>query len=423
MMREPAPSWSYPINLINNLKKISRSSSEVLPAMGGGRSYGDSNFYGREFKEKSASLLMEYESTSGIAKLGAGVTILDALKFLLKHHVTIPILPGTMYATMGGCVASDIHGKNSHKMGVFSDHLVKFELKLGDKIFYVSDPKSDEWKSTVGGQGLSGEIISISIRTIPLGSTKLSSKILPTKSLEDLFEAISRESDNYDFLVGWVDGASKFMRECGFIEVCTEGVNELHHQSPEDKSIWKPNYPHLKLVNILSIFLFNLLTHIKVRIRGNKVQLIDKWDFMFPMARIGNWNYFFGKNGYHEVQFSCDDESLSSAIALLRKICSENRIFLIGVKIMGGTQNGFISFPGQKWSIAINFPASKKSPCRVEAYYNEILKFNGRVNLTKDWVMNSIQFKEMYPRSVELTSWRNKQIVKVVSNFSTRVKI
>jgi hypothetical protein len=123
------------------------------------------------------------------------------------------------------------------------------------------------------------------------------------------------------------------------------------------------------------------------------------------------------------VQFSCEDASLSSAIALLRKISSENRIFLIGVKKMGGIQNGFMSFPGQKWSIAINFPASEESPKRVAEYYDKILKFNGRVNLTKDWVLNSIQFKEMYPRAAALTSWREKQTVKVVSNFSIRVRI
>ena len=37
-------------------------------------------------------------------------------------------LPGTGFATIGGCIAMDVHGKNHHEAGSFGEHVLEITL-------------------------------------------------------------------------------------------------------------------------------------------------------------------------------------------------------------------------------------------------------------------------------------------------------
>ena len=161
-MSENLPSWSHPV------KGISRRAYQdldltMLPPVGGGRSFGDSSFLGNQFSSCADDKLMSLNTETGEATFSGSVSIFDALNYLAQYKRTLVVIPGTMYATIGGCIASDIHGKNSHKKGPFSQHLLKFTLdtKLGPVV--VSDPDPESWKCTVGGQGLTGRIITAKV--------------------------------------------------------------------------------------------------------------------------------------------------------------------------------------------------------------------------------------------------------------------
>ena len=36
--------------------------------------------------------------------------------------------PGSKFITIGGAIASDVHGKNHYKDGCFSDHVISLEI-------------------------------------------------------------------------------------------------------------------------------------------------------------------------------------------------------------------------------------------------------------------------------------------------------
>lgn len=416
------PSWSYPDKRFFNQPRKEETSENMLPSMGGGRSYGDANFLGMAQESRRNFSEIIFDEKNNLVKIGGGVTIREALNYLISYNRTLPVIPGTMHATIGGCIASDIHGKNSHHFGSFCQNLIEFKLNTPDGETVAVHKGEKLWQFTVGGQGLTGNIESAVLSTVEIKSNLLSSKVVPTRNFDDLFKKMDSESKKNDFAVGWVDGLTPFLKERGYIEFCNEIIEkETTINPPKENHLYSQKYPKIRLVNSLTIILFNILHHLTSQIRGKKYKIINRWDYFFPMAKMGNWNYFFGSNGYHEVQFNCEDDSLDSAIRLLRRIMDEQKIFLIGIKIMKGQKSGLLSFPTQKWSIAIDFPATPLTPASISTYYNEILGFNGIVNLTKDWVLTHEHFNLMFPEMNDFKLWRESQAKKVVSNFSNRV--
>lgn len=423
-MRRNLPSWSYPN------WKVNYSNDEIideakLPIVGGGRSFGDSNFLGNHVSSPVVDELMTFDSETCLATFSGSVSIYDALSFLLSRSRTLPIIPGTMHATIGGCIASDVHGKNSFKKGPFSQHLKSFRLETPTGIIEITDPDSEGWKCTVGGQGLSGRITSATVHTEEILSTSLESKVVRTKNLEEHFELISKFASGHDFVVGWIDGDTPGFRERGYIEFCDElnVFSKEVYELPNLRTLWKNNYPRVKVVNWISVGLFNYMNHFKSWLHSKKTRTINRWDYMFPMSSLGNWNYFFGHSGFHEIQFSCNQDNIESGIRLIREIISQQRIFLIGIKLMSGTQNGYLAFPGRKWSIAVNFPATSDSPATVRRYQDQIILFEGRINPTKDWCADKRIFQTMYPNWKKVQEYRESNGVKIESSFSKRVGI
>ena len=62
------------------------------------------------------------------------------LEVIVPKGYFLPVTPGTKFISIGGAFASDIHGKNHHIEGVFSDHVTEIKLINQDaEIVQLSD--------------------------------------------------------------------------------------------------------------------------------------------------------------------------------------------------------------------------------------------------------------------------------------------
>ena len=128
--------------------------SEDLPAAtdgatlsrGLGRSYGDSSLpAGPDLPVADttwADRLLSFDPASGILRAEAGVSLFALNRIFLRRGWFVPVSPGTQFVTLGGMVASDVHGKNHHVDGCFGQHVRRLKLRVADgRIVECSDAR------------------------------------------------------------------------------------------------------------------------------------------------------------------------------------------------------------------------------------------------------------------------------------------
>jgi len=127
-------------------------------AYGMGRSYGDSALNERVALSRKFNKLLSFDPSNGIVTCESGVTLAELIDVFLPKGWFLSITPGTKFVSVGGAIASDVHGKNHHTAGCFSDCVESFELILPDgNIVQCSRNENKElFLATCGGMGLTG---------------------------------------------------------------------------------------------------------------------------------------------------------------------------------------------------------------------------------------------------------------------------
>ena len=145
---------------ITDLQNLLKSGEKII-VYGNGRSYGDQALGEHVILSKKYNYITHFDTQKGIITCQCGITLEEILDVIVPKGWFLPVTPGTKYITVGGAVASDVHGKNHHKEGTFCDHVLSMDVMLYDgSIVACSKKKNQElFKATCGGNGLTGIIL------------------------------------------------------------------------------------------------------------------------------------------------------------------------------------------------------------------------------------------------------------------------
>ncbi len=366
---------------------------------GGGRSYGDCalNDGGNALITTRLDRVLAFDAGSGIIQVEPGVTFARLLRVFLPRGFLAPVTPGTGFATIGGAVANDVHGKNHERDGSFGQHVTEIDLLLPDGSQRTVTPDDTElFRAIVAGLGLTGFMTRIAFRMKRVAGSSVSVREQRVANLDAFLDAMA-ESAGAPYSVGWIDGTARGgALGRGILEVAELQAGELAMPAARNKAV-PVDFPGFAL-NPLSVAAFNAIYARRVP-REGRTRTVHLAQFLYPLDAIHGWNRIYGKRGFYQFQCVVPYETGPAALRSLLEVIGTSRqaSFLAVLKRMGPGRAGYLSFPMAGYTLALDFPNKPG----IEALYAQLCKITleagGRVYLGKDALLTPHMFRLMYP--------------------------
>ncbi|HUF32516.1 MAG TPA: FAD-binding oxidoreductase [Acidimicrobiales bacterium] len=396
---------------------LARASDRGVIARGLGRSYGDSatNAGGTVVDCTSLSGVRSLDPRTGVAVVDAGSSLDQLMRDLVPQGWFVPVTPGTRQVTVGGAIASDIHGKDHHVRGSFCQWVDAVTLLLPSGERRVVGPEREPalfW-ATAGGMGLTGMVLDATLRLQPITTSRL---VVDTERAPDLESCMARmvEGDAlHRYSVAWIDclaqGASLGR------SVLTRGDHATVDQLPRRQRAEPLRYevgPRLTipvdvpsgLLNRFSVGAFNELWYRKPSSdRLGEVQGITR--FFHPLDTVVGWNRLYGRRGFLQHQFVVPLGAEATLRAIVERLAAARCASFLGVlKRFGPGNPGPLSFPIPGWTLALDIPVGDPDLSGLlDGIDDLVAEAGGRLYLAKDSRMRAELLPTMYPR---LEEWR-----------------
>ena len=386
-----------------------------------GRSYGDAaqNAGGTVLTLEGSAEEAVLDRTAATVTAGAGVSLHDLLKVIVPQGFFVPVTPGTRFVTVGGAVASDIHGKNHHVEGSFGNHIRRLTLMLADGTIHEIGPDQNPtlfW-ATVGGMGLTGVILEATFSLIPIETSLCTVNTIRCRNIDVLIDEMSHGDDDHRYSVAWADllatgsrlGRSVLWRgdHTKLAELSSKEAADALKYEPKHLATVPPVVPSFGFVNKLSSTLFNELWFRKEpRQKNGGHKSIPA--YFHPLDAIGSWNRFYGDGGFLQYQFALPFGREDELRQIVEKIAvSKTASPLVVLKRFGDANPAPLSFPMPGWTLTVDIPTRAEGLGQLLHSLDEVvMQSGGRHYLAKDAHTTPTAIRRGYPR---LDEWRQIQ--------------
>ncbi|MEU7010906.1 FAD-binding oxidoreductase [Streptomyces sp. NPDC046332] len=390
-------------------------------ARGLGRAYGDAaqNAGGSVLDMTGLDRIRSVDAVAGVVVCDAGVSLHRLMEVLLPLGWFVPVTPGTRYVTVGGAIGADIHGKNHHVSGSFSRHVAALELLTADGEIHTVVPGTDLFDATTGGMGLTGVILSATLRLLPVETSLMSVDTERAADLDELMARLTATDHRYRYSVAWIDLLARGAATGR--SVLTRGDHAPYDAIPfRDRRTRRaplafrpgqlPAAPALVPEGLLgrtAVGLFNELWYRRApRRRTGELQRMST--FFHPLDGVPHWNRIYGRGGFVQYQFVVGhghEETLRRVVKrIARRGCPS---FLAVLKRFGASDPGWLSFPVPGWTLALDIPARLSGlGSFLDELDQEVADAGGRVYLAKDSRLRPELLDAMYPRLADFRALR-----------------
>jgi decaprenylphospho-beta-D-ribofuranose 2-oxidase len=392
-------------------------------ARGLGRSYGDpaQNGGGTVFRLRPGADPIRLHSDTGTVTVDAGVSLDELLRVIIPLGWFVPVSPGTRFVTVGGAIASDIHGKGHHIDGSFGAHVSEMEMLLADgrlvTITAASDPEL--WWATIGGMGLTGIIVRATFDLIPIETQHILVVSERVPNFDELLARMVADDHLYRYSVAWIDliATGKHLGRAALGRGNHATLDDLREHHPRSVShpldFDPPAFPDVppgvpNVLNRYAVRGFNELWYRKTPKMHRGTETLT--GFFHPLDMVGRWNRLYGRRGFLQYQFVVPFDAVETLRTIVARVAAGGDAGFVNVlKRFGAESGGMLSFPQPGWTLTVDFPAGASGlGALLDGLDHLVLDAGGRHYLAKDATAGPDIIRAGYPRLDEWKSIRNR---------------
>ncbi len=375
-----------------------RDGLAVIPR-GSGRSFSDAAYIGDGRTLHSLDHNAEPRLDGDVVRCASGTTVGDLQAWLAERHRRLAVYGGTQWATVGGAVASDIHGKNHPEVGSFGGYVREVELLTadGERIRCSRATEPDVFAATIGGMGLTGFITELALELDPD----------PPGALETRWETI----DGLGRILERFAVTDDFYRVCTIVDLSRDDVRGMfctaNPSAAPTKRVPGPlrvPVPRAKLIRPRAVRVLEGFFNGSGRPRDG---VFHERDVHYAAERyFPKWNRFFGSRGFLEFQFTLPPAPSADALTVIRSRARRQGVMMCFavIKVFGSQPPaGLLSFPRE--GLTVNFQVENSPTSRkfLSELTDEVVGRGSRLYLAKDAIARPDQFARACP---ELPRWQ-----------------
>lgn len=317
-----APSYVYrptSIHEIADVFKFAKQSGLTVTVRGAGRSYNDASLNGGGVVMDLTGMnrVLAWNPQTGIITSEPGLTLESLWHVVLPDGWWPPVVSGTMTTTLGGCLGTNIHGKNNFRMGPIGEHVLEFNaiLPTGAQITCSPHKNGDLFYSMISGLGMLGVFTSITLQMKKVYSGLVEVRGWSVPNLITHLHDLAENAPQADYTVGWLDalaGGSALGR--GQIHIARylhEGEDPHPYITSQVKNQMLPSTILGVPKSILHYFMapFRItqlwaLVNTAKYIAGMRREFFRQPHaaFHFLLDYVPNWERAYGRNGLIQYQ-------------------------------------------------------------------------------------------------------------------------
>jgi FAD/FMN-containing dehydrogenase len=403
---------------LEQLFELARRQDFTIALRGSGRSYGDAALNAGQIvlDLRGLTRVLDWNPDSGLIRVEPGVTIEQLWRHVLPYGWWPPVVPGTMFPTLGGCLAANVHGKNNWQAGPLGEHVVEFEALLPNGQRVTCAPKQNEelFYAIISGMGLLGVFTSITLQMKKIYSGDMTITAWTEPNLAGMLTSVDAHKES-DYVVGWVDaaagGRSAGRGQIHSARYLKEGEDanpaatlRVEHQDLPARLLGvvpKSALPPLMapFVNNFGAGLVNAAKYFADRTLGHQKtyrQSLVAFNFLFDY--IPNWERIYGRGGLIQHQSFLPKEQAGAAYAELLALCKRRGLPSYLVVLKRHRPDRFLltnSVDG--YSLAMDFRVTRANAARLIALAADldeiVLSAGGRFYFAKDSTLDAARVR------------------------------
>jgi len=379
----------------------------TVTARGAGRSYNDAalNGGGIVLDMSAMNRILKWDPLTGRVTAEPGVTLEQLWQCVEPDGWWPPVVSGTMYTTLGGCLGVNIHGKNNFKEGTIGEHVIEFTaiLPTGAQIVCSPQNNTDLFYAMISGLGMLGIFTSITLQMKRIYSGLLEVDARPSLNLHEHLTDLLENAPNYDYIVGWLD-ATAGGRALGRGQIhAARYLNEGEDPNPQKTMQLKNQvlpafifgvFPKSILHYFMSPFVNNLGTWVVNT--GKYIASLPHHTFReshaafhFLLDYIPNWELSYGHGGLIEYQSFVPKETAEAAWTEMLKLSLKRGLpSYLGVTKRHRPDQFLLTHAVDGFSLAMDFKVTNGNRAKLSQLLQEfdriVLDAGGRFYFAKN---------------------------------------